>query len=220
MTGFFLVDRTSIDLDGLKPRGFKILLEVLARKPLRVVEVPFRFADRHAGESKASFRQGLNFLMQLTMLRFGKMSLFAFIGVLGAVANLAILWALIHMGVGSVWAAIIAAEVTIIGNFLLQEHFVFQDMREDASGVWSRFAKSFGFNNAEAAIRIPIMAAMVASWHISAVIATAITLVVAFVVRFLFHSLVVYAPRRVGARSAARELMDEIDSQAMSPGEL
>jgi dolichol-phosphate mannosyltransferase len=119
-----------------------------------------------------------------------------------------------------VWAAIIAAEVTIIGNFLLQEHFVFQDMREDASGVWSRFAKSFGFNNAEAAIRIPIMAAMVASWHISAVIATAITLVVAFVVRFLFHSLVVYAPRRVGARSAARELMDEIDSQAMSPGEL
>lgn len=220
MTGFFLVDRTAIDLDGLRPRGFKILLEILARKPLRVAEVPFRFADRHAGESKASFRQGIHFLMQLTMLRFGKMSLFAFIGILGAVANLAILWVLIHMGVGSVWAAIIAAEVTIIGNFLLQERFVFQDMREDASGVWSRFAKSFGFNNVEAAIRIPIMAAMVAGWHISAVIATAITLVVAFVVRFLFHSLVVYAPRRVGVRSAARELMDEIDSQAMSPGEL
>jgi dolichol-phosphate mannosyltransferase len=220
MTGFFLIDRTAIDLDGLKPRGFKILLEVLARKPLRVAEVPFQFADRHAGESKASFRQGLNFLAQLTMLRFGKMSLFAFIGVLGAVANLAILWALIHVGVDSIWAAIIAAEVTIIGNFLMQEHFVFQDMREDASGVWSRFAKSFGFNNAEAAIRIPIMAAMVAGWHISAVIATAITLVVAFVVRFLFHSLVVYAPRKAGARSAARELLEEIDSQAMSPGEL
>ncbi|MDL9978227.1 glycosyltransferase [Microbacterium sp. ASV49] len=220
MTGFFLVDRTAIDLDGLKPRGFKILLEILARKPLRVAEVPFAFADRHAGESKASFTQGVHFLLQLTMLRFGKMSLFAFIGALGAVANLAIMWALTHMGVEYIWAAIIASEVTIVGNFLAQERFVFQDMREDASGVWSRFAKSFAFNNCEAVIRIPIMAAMVQGWHISSVIAAAITLMLAFVVRFLFHSLVVYAPRKVGAKSATRELLEEIDAQAMSPGEL
>ncbi len=220
MTGFFLVDRTAIDLDGLKPRGFKILLEILARKPLRVAEVPFKFADRHAGESKASFAQGLHFLMQLTLLRFGKMSLFAFIGALGAVANLAIMWALTHAGVEYIWAAIIASEVTIIANFLAQERFVFQDMREDASGVWSRFAKSFAFNNAEAVIRIPIMAAMVQGWHISSVIAAAITLVLAFVVRFLFHSLVVYAPRKAGAKSATREVLEEIDAQAMSPGEL
>lgn len=220
MTGFFLVDRTAIDLDGLKPRGFKILLEILARKPLRVAEVPFTFAHRHAGESKASFRQGIHFLTQLTMLRFGKMSLFAVIGGLGALANLAIMWALIHMGVEYIWAAIIAAEITIVGNFLLQERFVFQDMREDANGVWSRFAKSFAFNNAEAVVRIPIIAVMVETWHISSVIAAAITLMLAFIVRFFFHSLVVYAPRKVGARSAARELLEEIDAQAMSPGEL
>ncbi len=42
---------------------------------------------------------------------------------------------------------------------------------------------------------------MVQTWHISSVIAAAITLVVAFVVRFVFHSLVVYAPRKPGARS-------------------
>ena len=52
-------------------------------------------------------------------------------------------------------------------------------------------------------------------------IATAITLVVAFVVRFVFHSLVVYAPRKAGAEpSRARQFVEELDAQAMSPGEL
>ncbi|MBD8023198.1 glycosyltransferase [Microbacterium gallinarum] len=221
MTGFFLVDRRAIEASTLRPRGFKILLEILARKNLRVAEVPFAFADRHAGESKASVRQGLHFMTQLTALRFGKMSLFAVIGGLGAIVNIAIVWGLTELGVGYVIAAVIAAEVTIIGNFLLLEHFVFHDMREAASRGWLRFAKSFTFNNAEALVRIPIMALLVESWHISVVFATALTLAVAFVVRFVFHSLVVYAPRRTGVEpSRARRFVDELDAQAMAPGEL
>lgn len=220
MTGFFVVSRDTLDLDTLRPRGFKILLEILVRRPFRVAEVPFDFADRHAGESKASVRQGFHFLAQLTALRFGKMSLFAVIGGLGAIANVAIVWALTHLGVDYIVAAIIAAEATIIGNFLLMERFVFSDMREQASGVWSRFAKSFAFNNAEAVIRIPIVALMVETSHISAVFATAITLVIAFVVRFVFHSLVVYAPRKPGPISPARAMIDELDEEAMKPGEL
>lgn len=219
MTGFFIVNRTAIDHAGLHPRGFKILLEILARKPLRVTEVPFDFADRFAGESKASFTQGLHFLSQLTALRFGKMSLFAVVGGFGALANIFIVWALTSLGVNYIVAAVIAAEVTIVANFLLIERFVFHDMREQASSVWMRFAKSFTFNNAEALIRIPIVALMVSSWHVSAVIATALTLFVAFFVRFLFHSLVVYAPKRPGGRGAAK-LVDELDRQAISPGEL
>ncbi len=220
MTGFFLIDRRAVDLESVKPRGFKILLEILARQSVRVAEIPFRFAERHAGESKASFRQGLHFLRQLTALRFGKMSLFAIIGGLGALANLAIMWGLTHLGVNYLVAAVIGAEVTILANFALQERFVFQDMKGEASGVWSRFAKSFAFNNAEAVIRIPIIALLVNTWHLSSVIAAAITLAVAFVVRFMFHSLVVYAPRTAGKRSLAREVVDELDAQAVSPGEL
>ncbi|MFC8682214.1 glycosyltransferase [Microbacterium ureisolvens] len=221
MTGFFLIDRRSVDQALLQPRGFKILLEILARRPMRVAEVPFDFADRHAGESKASVRQGLHFLAQLTALRFGKMSLFAVIGGLGAIANVAIVWALTQLGVDYIIAAVIAAEATIIGNFLLQERFVFDDMRENASGVWLRFAKSFTFNNAEALVRIPIVALMVSTGHISAVVATAITLVLAFFVRFLFHSLVVYAPRKPGVEpSRARRIIEEIDEEVMQPGEL
>lgn len=221
MTGFYLIDRRAIDLEGLRPRGFKILLELLARQSLRIAQVPFDFAGRHAGESKASLRQGLHFLTQLAALRFGKMSLFAIVGGLGAVANVLIVWLLTAMNVDYIVAAIVAAELTIVGNFILIERFVFHDMRDQASSVWSRFAKSFGFNNVEAVIRIPILALIVENLHISSVLATGITLVVAFFARFVFHSLVVYAPTKADARTTAfRQAVVKIDEQVMQPGEL
>jgi len=196
MTGFFLVDRRRIDLDSLQPDGFKILLEILVRSPLATAEVPMTFARRYDGRSKANARQGWRFLAQLTRLRFGKMSVFALIGAVGAVANVAIVWALTRAGLPYVWSAVIAAETTIIANFLLQERFVFHDMRAAAAGFWRRFATSFAFNNVEAAIRIPVMALMVEAWRMSSPVATAITLAVAFLARFMFHALVVYRPRR------------------------
>lgn len=228
MTGFFLVDRTRIELDGLRPQGFKILLEILARNDLRIAEVPMEFAERRHGTSKASMRQGATFVAHLTRLRFGKMSLFALIGVIGAVANLGIMWLLTSAGMDYVLAAIIGAAVTIVGNFVLQERFVFADMRSDARGLGMRFLASVSFNGIEAALRIPLMALMVESWHISSVLATAISLVVAFLARFLFHSLVVYAPRRRGrvahvephADTASVRIIRAIDAEAMRPGEL
>ncbi|MCK6066429.1 MULTISPECIES: glycosyltransferase [Microbacterium] len=203
MTGFFLLHRPAIDLDTLRPRGFKILLEILARRQLRLAEVPFDFAERHAGASKASFTQGVRFLAQLTMLRFGRMSAFAVVGGVGAVANLAIMWALIALGMEYVWAAIIASEVTIISNFLLLEYLVFADMRADSGLMRHRFLKSFTFNNLEAVIRIPVLWVIVEATHIPSVVAAALTLVAAFVVRFVFHALIVYAPQRQRAGAAA-----------------
>jgi dolichol-phosphate mannosyltransferase len=195
MTGFFLVDRTSIDVDALRPSGFKILLEILARRQMRLTEVPFTFAARAGGESKASFTQGMRFLVQLTMLRFGRMSAFALVGAFGTVANLAIMWALTTLGVEYLWAAVIASEVTIIGNFLLLEYLVFSDMRADSGRMPHRFLKSFTFNNAEAGIRIPIIWLLVEGAQWPSVFAAAVTLAAAFVVRFVFHALVVYRPR-------------------------
>ncbi|MDT0156147.1 glycosyltransferase [Microbacterium sp. ARD32] len=232
MTGFFLVDRTRLDLARLRPQGFKILLEILVRAgerhDLRIAEVPMEFGERRHGTSKASLRQGATFLAHLARLRFGKMGLFAMIGGLGAIANIGIMWALTQLGMDYVPAAIIGAAVTIVGNFVLQELFVFRAERADASRLWVRFAASASFNSAEAALRIPVMALMVETWHISAVVATAISLVVAFLARFLFHALVVYAPRRrqpdaveePPADTAALRVLKAIDAEAMRPGEL
>ena len=232
MTGFFLVDRSRIEVDTLRPQGFKILLEILVRggerHDLRIAEVPLEFGPRRHGTSKASLRQGATFLAHLARLRFGKMGLFAVIGGIGAVANIGIMWALTHLGMDYVLAAVIGAATTIIGNFVLQELFVFREERHLASRLWVRFASSVSFNGVEAALRIPVMAFMVETWRISSVIATAISLVVAFLARFLFHALVVYAPRRQRADAAGEPPVDTaalriaraIDAEAMRPGEL
>jgi len=202
MTGYFLVDRDAVELDALRPRGFKILLEILARRQLRIGEVPFAFASRSAGESKASFTQGIRFLTQLAMLRFGRMSAFALVGGVGAIANLVIMWGLIRLGMDYLPAAIIASEVTIIGNFLLLEYLVFADMRAESGRMRTRFIKSFTFNNLEALVRIPVLALLVQDAHVPSVLAAAITLVAAFAVRFVYHALWVYAPKRVAQTSA------------------
>ena len=215
MTGFFLIDRDAVDLDALRPRGFKILLEILARRQLRVAEVPFAFAPRFAGESKASFTQGIRFLTQLTMLRFGRMSAFALVGGVGAIANLVIMWGLIRLGMDYVPAAVIASVLTIIGNFLLLEYLVFADMRAESGLMRYRFLKSFTFNGLEAIVRIPVMWVLVERTHISSVLAAGLTLVAAFVVRFVFHALVVYAPKRrvaVETDAAAEPARAAVDS--------
>ena len=201
MTGYFAVRRDSLDLESLRPRGFKILLEILTRGPMRVAEIPFVFGNRYAGESKANLAQGVDFLRQLASLRFGRMSRFALIGALGAVVNVALVALLTSFGVQYLLAAVIAAETTIIGNFLLQERFVFRDLRHEGKTWLQRFGQSFGFNNVESALRLPLVALFVETLHIAAAVATAITLLIAFVVRFTFHSRVVYRPRASSRRA-------------------
>jgi dolichol-phosphate mannosyltransferase len=72
LSGFFLVRRGAIDPDILRPRGFKILFEILVRFPdLNVAEVPFRFQTRYSGESKMCLREGLRYVTLLLDLRFG-----------------------------------------------------------------------------------------------------------------------------------------------------
>jgi dolichol-phosphate mannosyltransferase len=196
MTGFFAVRRAAIDLDRLEPRGFKILLEILAREKLRVVEEPFVFGSRLAGDSKADLRQGARFLAQLAALRFGRMPRFALIGAAGAVANLAIMGALVAVGVNYAVAAAVSAAVTIVGNFFLQERFVFPDLRAEGRGFLRRFSASVGFNAAEATVRLPFLALLVELHVVPSVIGQAVTLVAAFALRYAYHALVVYRPRR------------------------
>lgn len=205
MTGFFAVRRSAVNLEGLRPRGFKILLELLARNSVEVVEEPFVFGERYAGESKADFRQGLRFMVQLAALRFGRLSGFAVIGALGAVANLAIMAGLEAVGVWYLLAAVIAAVVTITGNFVLQERFVFHDLRSEGRSVVLRFLQSFGFNGSETAVRTTLLWLVVEFTTLPSVAVQAALLCIGFLLRFVYHSRIVYRPTRTRDASADLE---------------
>lgn len=68
-SGYFLVRRDALNGVTLDPIGFKIGLEVIAKAHYgKVIEVPYVFTDRVAGESKLSEREVLNYLRQLGRL--------------------------------------------------------------------------------------------------------------------------------------------------------
>ncbi|HEY5229790.1 MAG TPA: glycosyltransferase [Galbitalea sp.] len=70
MSGFFALRMTSIDLQRVKPRGFKILVELLIHNSDAVVsEYAYDFALRHSGTSKATLLQGGHFLRQVWGVR-------------------------------------------------------------------------------------------------------------------------------------------------------
>jgi dolichol-phosphate mannosyltransferase len=76
LSGFFVVRRSCIDGLELQPEGFKILLEILVKGRIRnAAEVPFRFATRNSGQSKASFKVALQYFTLL-----GKLSRYALFG--------------------------------------------------------------------------------------------------------------------------------------------
>lgn len=203
LTGFFAVRRSAVDYGRLRPGGFKTLLEILGRHHLAVSEVPFVFEKRTAGKSKAGVRAGLSFLLQLMQLRIGRAGVFAGVGAVGTVLNLLIMGLLLGAGAHYVLAAIVAAELTIISNFLMQERLVFGALLHQASARSTRFIHSFGFNNAEAVLRLPVLMFAVETLMINSVIAQGLTLLAAFTVRYLYHSKVVYRSKPAAARPAS-----------------
>ncbi|WP_022881220.1 glycosyltransferase [Gryllotalpicola ginsengisoli] len=192
MSGFFAVRLDAIDLDELHPRGFKILLEILCRRQMEVVEVPATLAPRGGGESKADIKQVWRLTRQIVALRIGRMPGFALIGFCGAIANLLIMAALEAAGTGYLTAAIVAGVVTIIGNFLAQEAWLYHDLRAGARKLWSRFAHSAGFNALETAVRTFVLWLVVELTPIHSIIAQGLLLIAGFLLRYAYHEKVVY----------------------------
>lgn len=138
MSGLFLVRRAAVDCDALRPQGYKILLEVLGRAPLRkVVEVGYTFADRRGGESKLGAGVIVQYVQHVARLGWDhpenhRAVKFALVGASGVLVNLSLLWFL-HgwLGWHDLLALPIAVEASIISNFLLNDRFTFHDRRHD-----------------------------------------------------------------------------------------
>ena len=65
-SGFFLIRKDLARGVKISAGGFKICLELLVRgRPGSVVEVPYVFSDRAAGESKMNLKEALGYVTQL-----------------------------------------------------------------------------------------------------------------------------------------------------------
>ena len=195
MSGMFAVRLASIDCSVLRPNGFKILLEILARSPkLRVSEVEFTFGERYSGESKASLREGVLFARRLVELRtatmfgrhtrrLGRIAGFAAVGATGIAVNTVALWLCVQgLGMSLLWSAAVATQVSTLWNFVLTDRFVFRGPK--SLGTLPRFLGFAVVNNAVLLLRLPLLH-WLAGDGVNYLVANIATLLAAFAVRFV-----------------------------------
>lgn len=134
MAGFFCLRRNLLDGVELKPRGFKILLEILARTGTeKTAEIPIRFEDRSAGASKFGPKQRREYLQQLWDLYRDlnawplRVAKFLLTGAIGVVPNLLVLNLVVRvlkgspdMGTAAGWF------VAMTGNYILNREWTFR----------------------------------------------------------------------------------------------
>lgn len=204
LTGFFLARKEAIQVDQLRPRGFKILLEILVRFPrLRVAEVPFEFGARHAGKSKASPDEVFKYLSLLWTLRFGdsggQFVKFGVVGVTGIVVNSGALAAFTGLlGLYYLVSTALATVVSTSWNFALTEWWVFGS-RQQNKGIAGRFGMFFVMNSIALLMREPLMYALTDGLHIHYLVSNLISLGALTVARYFMADMWIWGKRSKSA---------------------
>jgi glycosyltransferase involved in cell wall biosynthesis len=190
LSGYFLVRRDSVDPEHLRPRGFKILLEILVRNPyLNVSQIPFRFGSRHSGQTKGTIREGLRYLTRLLELRFSgvtqRVTRFGLVGLSGLLVNQLLLAAFTGLGgLHYLLSAALATQGSTLWNFGLAEAWVFGD-RASRQLRLRRLGQFLLVNNGTLLVRGPFLVILTSGFGVHYLLSNLITLLVLGLARYL-----------------------------------
>ena len=189
LAGFFLARKQALNLNVFRPKGFKILLEILVRHPeMKKGEVSFEFGERHSGKSKAGVQEALNYFNLLMALRFGegwqRVFKFGLVGISGILVNsLAMALFTDLAGIYYLASAALATLISSTWNFVFTEYWVFA-AEQQAQGRLRRFVLFFIVNNAALLLRAPMIYGMTSILGMHYLVSNLISLIVLFVLRY------------------------------------
>ena len=164
VSGFFAVRREVVLEAPLKPKGYKILLEVLGKGYWHAVtEVPYTFGAREYGGSKLKQQTILEYVEQVWDIfkfsvshtdshgyaEFTRVAKFMVVGLTGIFINEGILFFLTEgFGVYFMLSSLIGIEASILSNYVLNDFWTFGDIPDKKFSWRSRIirfhAVSFG----------------------------------------------------------------------------
>jgi Predicted membrane protein len=205
VSGFFAVKKSVVEGAPLKPRGYKILLEVLGKGHWKTAkEIPFEFVDRAVGSSKLGLKTIIDYAAQVTdnaryswnhhdsvvWQEWKKLFKFGMVGLFGIVVNEGLLIYLkeyVHLVLPV--ASIIAIEFSILSNFILNDRWTFGADREGhALGRWWQRLVSFQVVSiGGAAINFAILNVLATWAGVDYRIANILGILVAFAWNFLVN---------------------------------
>jgi dolichol-phosphate mannosyltransferase len=202
MSGFFLLRRSAVNVAELQPRGFKILLEILlGGRSLTISEVPFRFGERHSGDSKASLREGTRYIRRLLELRVSgrsaRLAGFALVGAFGVLVNtVALTFLTRELHLWYLAASVLATQIAIVVNYALAERYVFRGVKTSRSPSL-RLASYVLINNVSLLISGPVLWLLVSGFGMALVFANVLSLVALAVLRFAIADAYVWGSRSI-----------------------
>jgi dolichol-phosphate mannosyltransferase len=133
MSGMFMLKKEVLKGIVLEPKGYKILLEVLAKGTYRnLTEVPYVFGPRDHGSSKLGTRQTIEYFMHLSDLavttgQFKTWLCYALVGFSGASIHLAsLLFLITNLHWPLALALLVAIQVALLNNFLWNRYVTFR----------------------------------------------------------------------------------------------
>ncbi len=148
MTGFFMIKKECIKDVKLNPKGFKILLEIIMKgKHKKIKEIPIIFINRVEGKSKAGIKEIFSYLQNLMeYLPYKKNVIkeffkFAFVGLIGTIVNLVILYSFTEfLKIYYMISAVAAFVVAATSNFILNKIWTFkEEMKHEFLGKYIKF---------------------------------------------------------------------------------
>jgi dolichol-phosphate mannosyltransferase len=138
VSGFFMVRRELIDAVAprISTQGFKVLFDVIASQasPPRIIELPYAFAERQAGESKLEGHVVIDYLGLLLTKLSGNLLppralMFGLVGASGLMVHLTFLYLAHSQQVSFVLAQTLAAVTAMTSNFLINNAVTYRDRR-------------------------------------------------------------------------------------------
>ncbi|MBO3459494.1 glycosyltransferase [Aetokthonos hydrillicola Thurmond2011] len=166
MSGYFLLRRSAIAGAVLNPIGYKILLEVIGRgKIQKIAEVGYVFCERQEGESKVTWKQYVDYIHHLLLLRsstgrlkrfsqsinfpIGRFIRFGLVGLSGVFVDMVMLYLLndpTTLALPLTRSKIISGEIAIINNFLWNDSWTFGDVSKHQREWRQRLKRFLKFN--------------------------------------------------------------------------
>ena len=139
MSGFFAIRRDTLleIVPNLSTVGYKLLLDIVASagRPLKLVEIPYTFGVRVAGESKLDSAVVLEYIELLLEKMVGrwvppKLILFSAVGATGVIVHMSVLALMTLLaGYGFTIAQAAAVGVAMVYNFTINNLTTYRDRR-------------------------------------------------------------------------------------------
>ncbi len=144
MSGFFMLRREAFEasMRALSQQGFKLLLDTVASapRPLKFVEIPYRFAPRQHGSSKLDAAAVWDFGVLILDKLFGRFVptrflLFCIVGGTGVLVHLAAL-SVLRLGLAFTSAQTGAVLIAMTSNYGLNNAITYRDQRLRGWDFW------------------------------------------------------------------------------------